>query len=393
MRSVLSIYAIRQKASNRTLTTRLCGVITRALRQYTVFDVLRALSRSAQFWSSYSGYLRETPQLCFTFGRWSDVDLARDTYRNATLEKITFLRHLSQRERILEAQLSTWTSGVSELQNLVLTMGALSQELSSLPNDIEMMVQHILGKRVPEYLDSINDYLKRRELDDTRHAQQMNASLSRITDLHAQELRILIPYFRTALQEQLGPLFSGIRVAYDVLLKFRSEFQTEKVNLINLVNEVHGSMSEMQRNVNISSAALRSLGQEVMVLGDTQRAASAATQDLQNAISSLTTSTFKEVEKLNATVHSINWGLSSSFHRGYGAITKRVARQLLSYISLGSSQDFDQLQYSQVFLDVLEILCVVVRTLVSASASLFVLLYSSQKYLRRLFLRTQGETT
>ncbi|KIL62243.1 hypothetical protein M378DRAFT_798153 [Amanita muscaria Koide BX008] len=198
---------------------------------------------------------------------------------------------------------------------------------------------------------------------------------------------------RTALQEQLGPLFSGIRVAHDVLLKFRSEFQTEKVNLINLVNEVHGSMSEMQRNVNISSAALRSLGQEVMVLGDTQRAASAATQDLQNAISSLTTSTFKEVEKLNATVHSINWGLSSSFHRGYGAITKRVARQLLSYISLVSSQDFDQLQYSQVFLDVLEIFCVIVRALVSASASLFVLLYSSQKYLRRLFLRTPGETT
>ena len=50
----------------------------------------RALSRSAQFWSSYSGYLREIrahifnflngtfqyfhpAQLCFVFGRWNDV--------------------------------------------------------------------------------------------------------------------------------------------------------------------------------------------------------------------------------------------------------------------------------------------------------------------------------
>ncbi|KAI5990736.1 hypothetical protein EDD15DRAFT_2278638 [Pisolithus albus] len=34
---------------------------------------VEALSRSAQFWSSYSGYLRELPQLCFAFRRWLDV--------------------------------------------------------------------------------------------------------------------------------------------------------------------------------------------------------------------------------------------------------------------------------------------------------------------------------
>ncbi|KIK94203.1 hypothetical protein PAXRUDRAFT_784366 [Paxillus rubicundulus Ve08.2h10] len=34
---------------------------------------VEALSRSAQFWSSYSGYLREMPQLCFAFRRWIDI--------------------------------------------------------------------------------------------------------------------------------------------------------------------------------------------------------------------------------------------------------------------------------------------------------------------------------
>ncbi|ESK88088.1 nuclear fusion protein kar5 [Moniliophthora roreri MCA 2997] len=43
-------------------------------------ECVSALSRSAQFWSSYSGYLREIPQLCFTFQRWNDIGMY-DPYR------------------------------------------------------------------------------------------------------------------------------------------------------------------------------------------------------------------------------------------------------------------------------------------------------------------------
>ncbi|KAF8331841.1 uncharacterized protein EI90DRAFT_3055606 [Cantharellus anzutake] len=47
---------------------------------------VEALSRSAQLWTSYSGYLREIPQLCFAFGTWNEVDIAKSLYRNATIE-------------------------------------------------------------------------------------------------------------------------------------------------------------------------------------------------------------------------------------------------------------------------------------------------------------------
>ncbi|KAI6104174.1 hypothetical protein F5141DRAFT_988224, partial [Pisolithus sp. B1] len=59
---------------------------------------VEALSRSAQFWSSYSGYLRELPQLCFAFRRWLDVDIAKDVYRNITAEKLALLKFLNERE-------------------------------------------------------------------------------------------------------------------------------------------------------------------------------------------------------------------------------------------------------------------------------------------------------
>ncbi|KAK0232420.1 hypothetical protein EDD85DRAFT_775123, partial [Armillaria nabsnona] len=76
---------------------------------------VEALSRSAQFWSSYSGYLREVPQLCFSFRRWHDIDTARDIYSNITQEKIALLRYLSQRQHAEQAHMSAWESHLSVL--------------------------------------------------------------------------------------------------------------------------------------------------------------------------------------------------------------------------------------------------------------------------------------
>ncbi|GAA5835833.1 hypothetical protein JCM11251_007439 [Rhodosporidiobolus azoricus] len=45
----------------------------------------RALSRSPQYWSSYSGYLREIVTLCSTLSRWSDLSLARSLHRETSL--------------------------------------------------------------------------------------------------------------------------------------------------------------------------------------------------------------------------------------------------------------------------------------------------------------------
>ncbi|KAF8198577.1 hypothetical protein BJ912DRAFT_1055458 [Pholiota molesta] len=39
-------------------------------------ECVDSLARSAQFWSSYSGYLREVPQLCHAFRRWNDIGMS-----------------------------------------------------------------------------------------------------------------------------------------------------------------------------------------------------------------------------------------------------------------------------------------------------------------------------
>ncbi|PFH48830.1 hypothetical protein AMATHDRAFT_148945, partial [Amanita thiersii Skay4041] len=97
-------------------------------------DCVEALSRSTQFWSSYSGYLREIPQLCFAFGRWKQNDLARDVYRNATVEKIALLQHLSKRETEMGLQVSLMKGHISvsnivcDRQSLNLAAGATQRD-------------------------------------------------------------------------------------------------------------------------------------------------------------------------------------------------------------------------------------------------------------------------
>ncbi|KAI0659296.1 hypothetical protein C8Q70DRAFT_986937 [Cubamyces menziesii] len=63
---------------------------------------VQALSRSAQYWSSYSGYLREVPQLCFAFMRWNDIDVAKELHRNTTVQSLDLLQYLAGREKLSE---------------------------------------------------------------------------------------------------------------------------------------------------------------------------------------------------------------------------------------------------------------------------------------------------
>ncbi|KAF9493750.1 hypothetical protein BDN71DRAFT_1057681 [Pleurotus eryngii] len=87
-------------------------------REQSQGSCVDALSRSAQSWSSYSGYLRDVPQLCSTFSKWNDIDLAREIYRNATLLKIKLIRSLNTREEKLHSYMRVWDENLKEMRNL-----------------------------------------------------------------------------------------------------------------------------------------------------------------------------------------------------------------------------------------------------------------------------------
>ncbi|KAK2465620.1 hypothetical protein APHAL10511_002512 [Amanita phalloides] len=361
---------------------------------------VEALSRSAQFWSSYSGYLREIPQLCFVFGRWNDIDIARDAYKNATLEKIVFLRHISEREISLQAQISTWANSISELQSIVSSMGTLSQEVSLLTEGLEHKLQYELSEIVSVHAKAVEEYLFERGAKDAEHFLQINTSLSQLHEHHANELRMIVPYLRTTLQEQLGPVFSGVRVVHDLLITFQSELHKEWLDILGQLEVMHRFLSELQHGINSSSAAVRSLDHDLVMLHGRQVRTAEAAENLHNAVLSITASAFLEMQKINNTMHSIGSAVELSSHRSYWPVVEDFVYRIVSYICRGycivlsskfimmsfetvDMQKLDQIRYSQVSQFMLEITFSIVRTFLSAIASLLVLVYSSRKYLRR----------
>ncbi|KAI0047693.1 hypothetical protein FA95DRAFT_1492199, partial [Auriscalpium vulgare] len=71
------------------------GVAAAELVDVPFAPCVDAISRSAQFWASYSGYLRDIPQLCLAYQKANEQDTARELYRNATLEKVALLRYMN----------------------------------------------------------------------------------------------------------------------------------------------------------------------------------------------------------------------------------------------------------------------------------------------------------
>ncbi|KAG1854754.1 hypothetical protein C8R48DRAFT_318668 [Suillus tomentosus] len=93
---------------------------------HAVGDCVDALSRSAQFWSSYSGYLREIPQLCFAFRRWMEIDTAKDIYRNITMEKLALIRFFFDQQRGFTAAHQNWERSSTDLRDLISVLKSTS---------------------------------------------------------------------------------------------------------------------------------------------------------------------------------------------------------------------------------------------------------------------------
>ncbi|KAI8986754.1 hypothetical protein BD414DRAFT_42050 [Trametes punicea] len=105
---------------------------------------VEALSRSAQYWSSYSGYLREVPQLCFAFRRWNDIDTAKELHLNSTRQSLTLLRYLADRENIFEQSLNRSGMLLEEMHALLGRLHSSSSDLNRVSDNLDDQLRSVL---------------------------------------------------------------------------------------------------------------------------------------------------------------------------------------------------------------------------------------------------------
>ncbi|CAE6456888.1 unnamed protein product [Rhizoctonia solani] len=102
-----------------------CKSIHTASSHQSVSQCVEALARSAQHWSSYSGYLREIPQLCNAYRRLHEIDHAKSIYANITNEKMVFLSSLDAHQ----SELSLRQKELAGLTEIRARVAALSESI------------------------------------------------------------------------------------------------------------------------------------------------------------------------------------------------------------------------------------------------------------------------
>ncbi|EIW71032.1 hypothetical protein TREMEDRAFT_59976 [Tremella mesenterica DSM 1558] len=106
---------------------------------------LGALHRSPQDWTTYNGYLREATQLCHAISGKREAEIARQTYVNATLEKIALLNLMKQNEESRATRESRLVSDLSEkLQTMQSTNQAAENALRDLNTQTVMQEDNLL---------------------------------------------------------------------------------------------------------------------------------------------------------------------------------------------------------------------------------------------------------
>ncbi|KAF9475726.1 hypothetical protein BDN70DRAFT_223506 [Pholiota conissans] len=139
-------------------------------------ECVDSLARSAQFWSSYSGYLREVPQLCYAFRRWNDIDLAKDIYHNATVEKIALIRFLVNREKMISKHTDRWTEMSSEMGQLVGQFELLSQKYHSNVDDFALLLKDEVDNTLRSFRSMLHDIFSRQEKANIQSASLVQCS-------------------------------------------------------------------------------------------------------------------------------------------------------------------------------------------------------------------------
>ncbi|KAI0342308.1 hypothetical protein BDW22DRAFT_1357628 [Trametopsis cervina] len=266
---------------------------------------VEALSRSAQYWSSYSGYLREIPQLCHAFRRGNDIDLARDVYRNATLQAISTLHALNESEHRRRSFFAEVNAVTTNLAQILHDMNQVNHELDRSSKDIWSELRDIKEQA----LDMMQNKLHLTLSDHSDAYDSMVAEVSRdiraAIGNHATSLDLLLPPFQAALETHLASVFSEVRSQHQDMNEIALTAQANWHTVTNEIGHMQQAISALITSASQSALALDAHVDQAVLARRVQAETTDAVSRLNTVLTDLVATTQEEMEKINNTAISL----------------------------------------------------------------------------------------
>ncbi|KAI0945380.1 hypothetical protein AcW1_001615 [Taiwanofungus camphoratus] len=347
-------------------------------------DCVEALSRSAQYWSSYSGYLREVPQLCFAFRH-----TAREIYKNATIEKLALIRHLTDREKVMQAvQLDS--------QRFLQAMGNVLDDLrssttgiksvsSALVDDVRIGVREIFDL----FRSSLSTLRQRSEEDQLLMISRTDTAIESLAERHAASLASLVPTMERYLRSELDMVLSLGREQFQGMLDIADATRTSLMLVGDDVEAMHQSVIYLIAAASQAAAQLNIDVQQAELAQRAQIEASDSVMKLVDTLSELTNKTHAEIESINSTAAAVKESLirtAVGINLGLDWLTwGKWATTYLLKMSLRLDpvhlEYLAQLPVFRMLVAVGRVICYILQTSFSSIMSAIILLISIKRWL------------
>ncbi|PPQ92129.1 hypothetical protein CVT25_007960 [Psilocybe cyanescens] len=301
-----------------------------------------ALARSAQFWSSYSGYLREVPQLCHAFRRWNDIDLARNIYYNATIEKIALVRFIVDREKKTQKMTAEWMKRSIEIQDASVELRSASAGLISDMHDFFSHLNEQFSVTMANFGDFSRRSLSLREQLENNSIAMLELALADVTHRHSASLGTLIDSLEPILSSRLDAILTRHEGQYE---KLDSLISTTQIRWIELGYDLNG-MKQVLLDVSDQAAqtasALTHSLHDARGLRDIQHEAFLATNALVDTVVHLTDMAHAEFDTINGSAYLIKQYLQN--HQQEKDVWKIWIAWMLGLVYRGNRSDvFDNM--------------------------------------------------
>ncbi|KAH7882822.1 hypothetical protein F5I97DRAFT_135194 [Phlebopus sp. FC_14] len=286
-------------------------------------ECVEALSRSAQFWSSYSGYLREIPQLCFAFRRWIDIDTAKDIYRNITAEKMSLLRLLTEREKTSKAAQQLWEQTSEHMLDVLSELRITSDEMRSASGSLATSISSAL-QSVTADMEHVLQGIGNR--DRTNHLEaiaKFDTMLETVGREHSKQLTELLPSIRSSITSELSTAFAVIQEESQRNVDVAHQVWRQLDLLESSVAAMHDSVYQLAGALSDASQSLEISVSQAHVAQTIQEDALVAMSHLVDAVILLTQTTHSELKAINETTTAMTRSLTqrASWQRWKSVLT------------------------------------------------------------------------
>lgn len=222
---------------------------------------VEALYRSPQLWSSYSGYLRQIPQLCFAYRRWHDIDTAKRIYQNATFEKVSLLKMLKRHHEELLERESAFSGNLENLASIGAKLGLAANLFDVKANHVLDDLRHSWSEERKEIDSSHRNFHKLIHEQVQAHGNELSAVAHRTAEQHAAALQALLKdtsHSLNLVRDSLDGLSSHAGSLSVITRDAQGEWpklQAGLVTFANVLTTVNGAMehisTKMQFQVNM----------------------------------------------------------------------------------------------------------------------------------------------